>query len=192
MNISLDEITGTIVDCSLALHRDLGPGLHESVYEQILASMLEKRGFSVKRQVPVSFEYSGLHFEDAYRMDLVVEDKVVVELKSVERNNPLYAKQLKTYLVLADKQVGLLVNFGMSTLKEGLTRIVNKLPPSESPCLRVNRVGGGCAARSRGEAEIGEGSGGSDYSPSASPRLRVENQMDIEGLRSCGVSRISA
>lgn len=157
VNKGFDEITGAVIDCSLAIHRDLGPGLLESVYEQILASMLEKRGYVVNRQVPLSFEYDGLHFDDAYRMDIVVEGKVVVELKSVERNNPLYAKQLKTYLVLADKRVGLIVNFGMATLKEGLTRVVNKLQPSASPHLRVNRTADEAVARSRGEAEYGIG-----------------------------------
>jgi iron complex transport system substrate-binding protein len=135
----LDEITGIIVDEAMKLHRGLGPGLLESVYEVVLARALEKRGLKVERQKTVSFEYDGLRFDEGLRVDLLVEGMVVVELKSVEKLAPVHAKQLLTYLRLLKQPVGLLLNFGAPTLKEGLRRIVNNLTPSASPRLRVNQ-----------------------------------------------------
>ena len=134
----LDEITGAIIDSAVKLHRDLGPGLLESVYEVVLARMLERRGFQVERQKSIRFEYDGMVFEDGFRTDLLVDNRVVVELKSVEKLAPVHPKQLLTYIRLMDLPVGLLINFGGETLKEGLRRIVNNLSPSASPCLRVN------------------------------------------------------
>ena len=116
----LDEVTGAIVDEAVRLHRDLGPGLLESVYEAILEKMLIGRGLSVERQKRVVFEYSGIHFDEGLRIDLLVEGSVVVELKSVEKLAPVHAKQVLTYLKLLDLPVGLLINFGGATLKEGL------------------------------------------------------------------------
>jgi GxxExxY protein len=138
----LDDITGGIVDASLRIHRDLGPGLLESVYETILARVLDKRGFHVQRHQAFRFEYEGMVFEEAFRPDLVVEHQVIVELKSVERLAPVHSKQLLTYLRLTNRSVGLLINFGAATLREGLHRIVNGLHPSASPRLRVNRGAG--------------------------------------------------
>lgn len=139
---ALDDITGVIVDAALHVHRELGPGLLESVYEVVLARALEKRGLRVERQRPVSFEYDGMIFEEGFRTDLLVEGVVIVELKSVEKLAPVHGKQLLTYLRLTELPVGLLINFGAATLKEGLQRIVNKLPPSASPRLRVNQMQG--------------------------------------------------
>jgi iron complex transport system substrate-binding protein len=138
----LDDITGGIVDASIRIHRDLGPGLLESVYETILARVLDKRGFHVQRHRAFRFEYEGMVFEDAFRPDLVVEHQVIVELKSVERLAPVHSKQLLTYLKLMNRPVGLLINFGAATLREGLHRVVNGLDPSASPRLRVNRPAG--------------------------------------------------
>jgi iron complex transport system substrate-binding protein len=135
----LDDITGAIVDSAVKIHKELGPGLLESVYEIVLSRVLERRGFRVQRQKPICFEYDGMTFEDGFRVDLLVEDQVVVELKSVERFAAVHGKQLFTYLRLMDLQVGLLINFGGATLKEGLHRIVNRLSPSASPRLRVNQ-----------------------------------------------------
>lgn len=135
----LDDITGDIVDASVHLHRDLGPGLLESVYEAVLARMLEQRGLQVERQKPIDFEYLGMRFEGGFRADLVVANLVIVELKSVERVAPVHPKQLLTYLKLTNLPVGLLINFGSATLREGLHRVVNGLPSSASPRLRVNR-----------------------------------------------------
>ena len=137
--MELDDITGVIVDASLRIHRDLGPGLLESVYEALLAGALQRRGLVVERQIPLRFEYDGIAFDEGFRADLLVEHRVIVELKSVERLAPVHGRQLLTYLRLANLQVGLLVNFGSATLKEGLHRVVNDLPPSASPRLRVNR-----------------------------------------------------
>jgi iron complex transport system substrate-binding protein len=134
----LDDITGTIIDTALCIHMDLGPGLLESVYENVLAQLLEKRGLRVERQKIVRFEYDGVIFEEGLRVDLIVEDQVIVELKSVEKLTPVHSKQVLTYLRLMNLKVGLLINFGAATLKEGLHRIVNNLPPSASPRLRAS------------------------------------------------------
>jgi GxxExxY protein len=149
----LDDITGAIVDTSVHIHRDLGPGLLESVYEVVLARALERRGFQVERQKPIRFEYDGMVFEEGFRTDLLIDGRVVVELKSVEKLAPVHSKQLLTYLRLMHLPVGLLINFGGATLKEGLHRIVNNLSPSASPCLRVNQSING---NSRGDAANAE------------------------------------
>jgi GxxExxY protein len=138
----LDEITGEIVDAAVRLHKGLGPGLLESVYEVVLARDLEQRGLRAARQELISFEYDGLEFRDCLRVDLLVESRVVVEIKSVERPHPIHTVQLLTYLRLMKLPVGLLINFGAPTLKEGLRRVVNRLQPSASPRLRVNTLPG--------------------------------------------------
>lgn len=135
----LDDITGAVVDAAMKIHMDLGPGLLESVYESVLARALERRGLQVERQKSIRFEYDGMVFEEAFRTDLLVEGRVIVELKSVENLAPVHGKQLLTYLRLMNLQVGLLINFGAATLKEGLHRVVNNLPTSASPRLRVNQ-----------------------------------------------------
>ena len=135
----LDDITGAIVDTAIKIHIDLGPGLLESVYEMLLAKSLQKRGFKVERQKTITFEYDGILFEEGFRIDLLVEDRVVVELKSIEKLIPVHSKQLLTYMRLMNLPVGFLINFGAATLKEGLHRVVNSLPSSASPSLRVNQ-----------------------------------------------------
>jgi iron complex transport system substrate-binding protein len=137
--MELDEITGTIVDAALLVHRRLGPGLLESAYEVILAAVLARRGLRVERQLPINFCFEGIEFEQAFRVDLLVEQRVVVEVKSVERLARVHPKQVLTYLRLMNLRVGLLLNFGAGTMKEGTKRIVNNLVPSDSPALRVNR-----------------------------------------------------
>jgi GxxExxY protein len=107
------------------LHPALGPGLLESVYEVTLARQLEKRGLSVQRQVAVPIEYEGEQFEEGFRADLVVEGKVIVELKSVERINPAHKKQLLTYLRLTGMKLGYLLNIGEALTKDGITRTIN-------------------------------------------------------------------
>jgi iron complex transport system substrate-binding protein len=136
---SLDDITGVIVDASYRLYRGLGPGLLESVYEAILARDLARRGLVVERQRSLSFEYDGLQFANAFRVDLLVNRRVAVEIKSAEQSNPIYSKQVLTYLRLLKLEVGLLINFGAPTFKDGVRRIVNGLDPSASPRLRVNQ-----------------------------------------------------
>ena len=136
----LDVISGDVVDVALRLHRQLGPGLLESVYEVVLATKLADLGYAVTRQHPVDIEFEGLRFDAAFRADLIVEDKLIVEIKSVERLNAAHMKQLSTYLRLTRRPVGLLINFGGATLKEGLRRVVNDYRPSASPRLRVNQI----------------------------------------------------
>lgn len=141
----LDHITGTIVDAALKIHRDLGPGLLESVYEAVLSRALERRGLQVQRQQIIRFEYDGMIFDEGFRADLIVDQRVVVELKSVENLAPVHSKQLLTYLRLMELPVGLLINFGAATLREGLHRIVNGFQPEASSLLRVNKSS--CAAQ---------------------------------------------
>ena len=124
----IDEVTGIIVDAAYKLHTRLGPGLLESVYEAVFARVLQQRGLAVLRQQPVSFEFEGMRFDDGLRVDLLVENCVIVELKSVEQLAPVHAKQLLTYLRLLHLPVGLLINFGAVSLKDGLRRIVNHYP----------------------------------------------------------------
>ena len=120
-----NEITGYILDSAIKLHRRFGPGMLESIYEQLLEAELIRPGHKVERQKSISFEYDGLLQENAFRVDLLVDDKVVVELKSAEQMKPVFMKQVKTYLVAMNLQVGVVVNFGMNTLKEGYVRVVN-------------------------------------------------------------------
>ena len=136
---SLDEITGAIIDSAMRIHSELGPGLLESVYEAVLSADLVRKGWMVERQKSAPFEFDGLRFDEGLRIDLLVEGRVIVELKSVEKIAPVHGKQLLTYLRLMNLPVGLLINFGGATLKEGLQRVVNHLTPSASPRLRVNK-----------------------------------------------------
>ncbi|MGO9017295.1 MAG: GxxExxY protein [Syntrophobacteraceae bacterium] len=140
-SLEIDGITGQVVDAVFKLHTRLGPGLLESVYELVLVRELERRGLMVERQKPVSFEFDGLRFEDAFRVDLLVEGCVVVELKSVSTLAPVHSKQILTYIRLLNLPVGLLINFGAATMREGLHRVVNNYQPpcSASPRLRVNK-----------------------------------------------------
>lgn len=128
-----DSITAVVVDAALGIHRRVGPGLLETVYEALLARVLESRGLRVARQKAVAFEIDGIQFNDGVRVDLLVEGRIVVELKSVERLLPVHTKQVLTYLRVLNLPVGLLINFGGATLKEGLRRIVNDYSPPASP-----------------------------------------------------------
>jgi len=128
--MAMDEnrIAAEIVDAAIAIHRSLGPGLLESVYETVLARELALRGLRVARQVPVPIKYQDLQFEEGFRADLIVDDLVIVELKSLEALHPVHPKQLLTYLKLSDRRLGLLLNFGAGLMREGIVRIVNRLP----------------------------------------------------------------
>ncbi|MGD9645665.1 MAG: GxxExxY protein [Pirellulales bacterium] len=140
MGREIDEISGIVVDAAFRIHADLGPGLLESVYQVVLSRDLKRRGLQVVDQSLVSFEYDGLQFENALRVDLLVEGQLVVELKSVEELASVHYKQVLTYLRLLHLQVGLLINFGAPTFKEGIHRIVNRYSPSSAGTarLRVN------------------------------------------------------
>ena len=125
--MEINEISGQVVDAAIEVHRVLGPGLLEKVYEAALAQELRSRGLEVQVQVAVPVVYKGLQLDLGYRIDLLVENQVVVELKSTEKLEPVHHKQTLTYLRLADKRVGLLINFNTALLKDGLKRIVNNL-----------------------------------------------------------------
>ena len=135
----MEEVSAIVVDAAFHLHRDLGPGLLESVYEAVLARMLERRGLRVERQKAVAFDFDGMHFDEGLRVDLLVEGCLVVELKSVETLAPVHAKQLLTYLRLLNLPIGLLINFGAATFKEGAKRVVNNHRDFASSRLRVNK-----------------------------------------------------
>lgn len=122
---AIDEISGDVIGAAMAIHRALGPGLLEFVYETILARKLARLGYEVEQQKALSFNYEDMHFPAAFKIDLLVDQRLVVELKSVERLQPVHSKQLLTYLRLMKLPVGLLVNFGCETLKEGVKRVVN-------------------------------------------------------------------
>jgi GxxExxY protein len=123
----VNDISGSIVDASYKIHTTLGPGLLESVYEKVLSFELARRGFDVKVQQPIPVVYDDVRLELGFRADMIVANKVVVEVKSVDLVAPVHAKQLRTYLKLMDLNVGLLINFNVNLIKEGITRVVNNL-----------------------------------------------------------------
>jgi GxxExxY protein len=120
-----DEIGTGVVDCAVRLHMELGPGLLEAVYEFALAHRLRQRGLRVGRQIGIPIQFDGLSFDQGFRADLLVEDRVIVEIKCVERVHPAHKKQLLTYLRLSDRRLGYVLNFGAATMKEGITRIIH-------------------------------------------------------------------
>ena len=122
-----NEIGTIVVDSAIAVHRALGPGLLETVYEVVLAQELEGRGLKVDRQVPVAIEYKGVTFDEGFRADIIAEGKVILELKSVERVTAAHKKQVQTYLRLTGCKLGYLLNFGEALMKNGITRCVNGL-----------------------------------------------------------------
>ena len=122
-----NEIGRIVVDTSLAIHRELGPGLLESVYETVLTQALSQRGLAIARQVAIPISYPGLQFEEGFRADIIVDDKVILEIKSVEILRNVHKKQLLTYLRLARIKLGFVLNFGEALMKDGIVRIVNGL-----------------------------------------------------------------
>ncbi|NLF97394.1 MAG: GxxExxY protein [Candidatus Riflebacteria bacterium] len=120
-----NEISRIVVDCALNIHKELGPGLLESVYELLLAHELESCGLKIARQVPVKISYKGICFDEGFRIDMLVEDKVILELKSVESTSKAHKKQVLTYLKLTGLKLGLLINFGEALMKDGITRLIN-------------------------------------------------------------------
>jgi GxxExxY protein len=137
--MELDDITGAIIDAAIQIHRNPGPGLLESLYEALLACELRRRGLNVDRQRLIRVSYNGIDIEDAFRADLVVQERVIIEVKSVERTAPVHPKQLLTYLRLTNLRVGLLLNFGAEVMKEGIRRVVNDYDPPASSPLRINQ-----------------------------------------------------
>ena len=136
--LNVGELSAIVIDSTYHLHVGLGPGLLESVYEAVLARVLQERGLVVERQKVVSFEVLGMRFDDGLRVDLMVNDLLVIDLKSVETLAPVHSKQLLTYLRLLNRPLGLLINFGAVTFKEGVKRISNNHQDFASSRLRVN------------------------------------------------------
>ena len=122
-----NEIGTIIVDTAIIVHRELGPGLLESVYMLIMEYELKQRGLEVEREVPIAIVYKGIQFDEGFRADLIVEGKVIVELKSVEHVTAAHKKQVQTYLRLTGCKLGYLLNFGEELMKSGITRCVNRL-----------------------------------------------------------------
>jgi GxxExxY protein len=121
-----ENAIGTIVvDCAVKLHKSLGPGLLETVYEVVLARQLMRAGLAVERQKPIPIEFESMSFDEGFRADLVVNGLVILELKSIEKVHPVHKKQLLTYLKLTDLKLGYLLNFGDELMKNGITRIIN-------------------------------------------------------------------
>ncbi|MCB9850585.1 MAG: GxxExxY protein [Phycisphaerales bacterium] len=126
MDAATDRVAAAVVDAAYTVHRELGPGLLEHVYEVCLAHELTKRGFRVERQVELPVSYDGIRFEVGFKLDLLVDDRVIVELKTVEKILPVHQAQLLTYLKLADKRLGLLINFNSALIKDGIKRMVQR------------------------------------------------------------------
>lgn len=125
MTRSIDDVARIVVDTAFHMHKDLGPGLLDTAYELILYEKLMRLGLDVQRQVAVDIDYAGIRVASAFRIDLLVEHKLIIELKSVEAFQPVHAKQVLTYLKLTNLRVGLLINFGMATFKDGVKRFAN-------------------------------------------------------------------
>lgn len=125
-----NEVAAVVVDCAILVHKTLGPGLLESVYEMAMAHEIAKRGLSVERQRAVDVVYDGLRFDAAFRADMIVQGLVIVELKAIEQVLPKHKAQLLTYLRLTNLKLGLLLNFNEELMKHGIHRVVNNLPSS--------------------------------------------------------------
>lgn len=128
--MDIDRISAAVVDEAVAIHRELGPGLFENVYEAVLAGRLEARGFQVVRQFPVSLVFDGQTFDPAFRVDILVEQRLVLEIKATDQISKAHARQLLTYLRLLKQPVGLLLNFSQATMKDGIRRLVNDYHPN--------------------------------------------------------------
>ena len=135
----VEEVASLVVDVAFHLHRDLGPGLLETVYEAVLAHQLAQQGLKVERQKPIPICYQGIELNEGFRLDLLVDGQLIVELKSVENLHPVHPKQLLTYLRLMELPLGLLINFGAPLLKSGLQRVVNNHNNFASSRLRVHQ-----------------------------------------------------
>ena len=122
-----NQIGTIVVETAIAIHRELGPGLLESVYEIVLAHELKARNLNIERQVPIPISYKGIQFDEGFRADMIVERKVLLELKSVEQTNRAHKKQVQTYLRLTGHKLGHLLNFGEALMKDGISRCVNGL-----------------------------------------------------------------
>ena len=133
-----NEITERIIGAVIEVHRHLGPGLLESIYEECLCYELNQIGLCFQRQVPLPINYKGIKLESAYKMDLLVEDAIVVEIKATEDTPPVYAAQVLTYLKSSNKRLGLLINFNVPVLRNGLKRIANRYEEPLRLCVSAS------------------------------------------------------
>jgi GxxExxY protein len=134
----LDQISRRIIGAAIEVHRHLGPGLLESAYESCLVYELRQRGLRVEGQTPLPVTYKEIKLDCGYRLDLVVEDEIIVEIKAIEKLLPIHEAQLLSYLWLSHKKVGLLMNFHVPVLKDGLKRIVNDFPDADRSTASMN------------------------------------------------------
>jgi GxxExxY protein len=132
----IESLITIAIDCGFQIHTDIGPGMLESAYEMLMAAALNERGLRVERQKPVELSYRGLNMPDAYRIDLLVEDQLIIELKSLEQLTGLHSKQLLTYLRLTQLPIGLLMNFGSALFKDGIKRVINNRSDYLAPKIR--------------------------------------------------------
>ncbi len=137
--MDVEELSQIAVDCGLRVHKGLGPGLLESAYEAVLAELLVRRGLFVERQKLIPIRFENLEIDAGFRADLLIEGKLLIELKAIEKTAPVHGKQVLTYLRFLDLPVGLLMNFGADTFREGLRRIVNNHQNTARSSLRVNQ-----------------------------------------------------
>ena len=140
MQDDIEALASVVVDEAYHIHREIGPGLLESVYQKILTASLRNRSLQVETELPVSFTYHGLAFDSELRLDLLVGGKLIVELKSSEQMAPVYSKQLLTYLRLTHRPLGLLINFGLPVFKDGCARVVNGPNDFSTSPLRINQA----------------------------------------------------
>ena len=127
--MTIDDLSAAVIEEAIGIHRQIGPGLFESVYEAVLFGRLEARGLLVERQVPVGVHLDGVFYDAAFRIDLLIESRLIVEVKAVDHLSKAHAKQLLTYLRLMKQPVGLLLNFSGETMREGIRRLVNDYQP---------------------------------------------------------------
>jgi len=147
----IDEISAAVLEEAIVIHRQLGPGLFENVYEAVLAGRLNARGLKVGRQVSVPLTVDGQNFDAAFRIDLLVHDRLIVEIKAVEQLTKAHAKQLLTYLRILNQPVGLLLNFSHATMKEGVRRLVNDY--RQAPSSSAVSASSALSARNKGQDE---------------------------------------
>lgn len=152
--MDVEELSAIAVDCGLQVHKDLGPGMLESAYEAVLAHLLMNRGLSVERQKVIPITYAGLEIEQGFRADLIIENQLLIELKTVERLSLVHARQVRTYLKFTGLHVGLLMNFSSEKFTDGLKRIVNNHFATQNSRLNINQTPSRPFASSRPSREI--------------------------------------
>jgi len=152
--MDVEELSAIAVDCGLQVHKDLGPGMLESAYEAVLAHLLMKKGLSVERQKVIPITYAGLEIEHGFRADLIIENQLLIELKTVERLSMVHARQVRTYLKFTGLHVGLLMNFSSEKFTDGLKRIVNNHSATQNSRLDINQNPSRTFASSRPSREI--------------------------------------